>query len=42
MNSKNWKCEVEPLQNDFNFKAQYDLDAGVKETLDWYIKEGWL
>jgi UDP-glucose 4-epimerase len=42
MSSTNWKCEVEPLQTDFNFKAQYDLDKGVKETLDWYIKEGWL
>jgi UDP-glucose 4-epimerase len=42
MSSTNWKCEVDPLQNDFNFKAQYDLDKGVKETLDWYIKEGWL
>jgi nucleoside-diphosphate-sugar epimerase len=42
MSSTNWKCEVEPLQRDFNFSAQYDLDKGVKETLDWYIKEGWL
>jgi nucleoside-diphosphate-sugar epimerase len=42
MSSTNWKCEVEPLQADFNFKAQYDLDKGVKETLEWYVKEGWL
>ena len=42
MSSTNWKCEVEPLQNDFNFKAQYDLDEGVKETVEWYKKEGWL
>jgi len=41
LSSTNWKCEVSPLQNDFNFKALYDLDAGVKETLEWYIKEGW-
>jgi nucleoside-diphosphate-sugar epimerase len=42
MCSTNWKCEVGPLQIDFNFKAQYDLDKGVKETVDWYKKEGWL
>ena len=42
MSSTNWKCEIEPLQTDFNFTAQYDLDKGVKETLEWYKKEGWL
>jgi len=42
LSSINWKCEVIPLQTDFGFKADYDLDAGVKETLEWYKKEGWL
>jgi nucleoside-diphosphate-sugar epimerase len=42
MSSTNWRCEVDPLQNDFNFKAQYDLEKGVKETLEWYRNEGWL
>jgi nucleoside-diphosphate-sugar epimerase len=42
MSSTNWRCEVDPLQNDFDFKARYDLEKGVKETLDWYRKEGWL
>ena len=42
LSSTNWKCEVEPLQSDFNFKAEYDLDKGVKEAVEWYMKEGWL
>jgi len=42
MKSTNWRCEVEPLQYDFNFTAEYDLDNGVKETVEWYKKEGWL
>jgi nucleoside-diphosphate-sugar epimerase len=42
MSSTNWRCEVEPLQHDFNFVAQYDLDKGVKETVEWYKNEGWL
>jgi UDP-glucose 4-epimerase len=42
LSSPNWRCEVEPLQKDFNFKAEYDLDRGVQETLEWYFKEGWL
>ena len=42
MCATNWRCEVEPLQHDFNFVAEYDLDKGVKETVEWYKKEGWL
>ena len=42
MKSLNWTCQVDELQNDFNFTAEYDLDKGVKEALEWYKKEGWL
>lgn len=42
LKSINWRCEIEPLQHDFNFIANYDLDSGVRETIDWYKKEGWL
>ncbi|NSW44956.1 MAG: NAD(P)-dependent oxidoreductase [Bacteroidales bacterium] len=42
LSSLNWKCEVEPLQRDFNFKAEYDLDKGVKESIDWYKEQKWL
>ena len=38
----NWICEIEPLRDDFNFEAQYDLDRGMKESIEWYRKEGWL
>jgi len=42
LSSLNWKCEVEPLYKDFNFKAEYDLDKGVKESIDWYKEHKWL
>jgi nucleoside-diphosphate-sugar epimerase len=42
MKSTNWTCQVDVLQKDFSFKAEYDLDLGVKEVLEWYKKEGWL
>lgn len=42
MKSTNWRCEVEPLKEDFNFSAEYDLEKGVQETVEWYKKEGWL
>jgi len=42
LKSTNWRCEVEPLKNDFGFTAEYDLEKGVTEALAWYKKEGWL
>ncbi|MCX6267293.1 MAG: NAD(P)-dependent oxidoreductase [Bacteroidetes bacterium] len=42
LSSTNWRCEVEPLERDFGFKAEYDLEKGVHETLEWYKKEKWL
>ena len=42
LSSTNWRCEVAPLEQDFGFKAEYDLEKGVAETLAWYKKENWL
>ncbi|MCX6306199.1 MAG: NAD(P)-dependent oxidoreductase [Bacteroidetes bacterium] len=42
LKSTNWRCEVEPLEKDFGFKAEYDLEKGVAEALAWYKKEHWL
>jgi nucleoside-diphosphate-sugar epimerase len=38
----NWKCEIKPTQDDFNFKAEYDLDRGTEEAIKWYRQEKWL
>ena len=42
LSSNNWRCETGPLEKDFNFVAEYDLEKGVKETIEWYKKEKWL
>lgn len=42
LKSTNWRCEVEPLERDLGFKAEYDLEKGVAEAIDWYKKEKWL
>jgi nucleoside-diphosphate-sugar epimerase len=42
LSSNNWRCEIEPLQRDFGFIAEYDLEKGVKETIEWYKTEHWL
>jgi nucleoside-diphosphate-sugar epimerase len=42
LSSRNWRCEVDPLKVDFGFTADYDLEKGVRETIEWYKKEKWL
>lgn len=42
ISSINWRCETEPAARDFNFKAEYNLEKGVAEALDWYKAEGWI
>jgi UDP-glucose 4-epimerase len=42
LKSTNWRCEFETLESDLGFKAEYDLERGVQETLEWYKKEKWL
>ena len=38
----NWMCEVEPLQKELGFSADYDLDRGIEECVKWYRDEKWL
>jgi nucleoside-diphosphate-sugar epimerase len=42
LSATNWNCNIQPLIEDFNFKAEYDLEKGINETIDWYKNEGWL
>jgi len=42
LSAHNWNCDIQPTQFDFNFKAEYDLEKGMNETIEWYKKEGWL
>ncbi|RLD63965.1 MAG: NAD(P)-dependent oxidoreductase [Bacteroidetes bacterium] len=37
-----WICDIKPLEKDFNFKADYNLNNGIYETTQWYKKESWL
>ena len=39
---RNWQCDITPLVNELGYKPEFDLQKGVKETIAWYKKEGWL
>jgi len=38
----NWNCDIDPLTLDIGYKAMYNLECGVNQTIDWYKKEDWL
>ncbi len=42
LKQRNWICDVKPLQDDLDFKAEYTLEKGLEECISWYKKEGWL
>jgi len=37
-----WLADMSKARQILGFRPQYDLQTGLKETLEWYLKEGWL
>jgi nucleoside-diphosphate-sugar epimerase len=42
MKQRNWTCDSSPIETDLGFKPAYNLQMGLRETLEWYTKNGWL
>lgn len=42
MKQRNWQCDITPTVDELGYCPAYDLERGVKETIAWYKKEGWL
>jgi nucleoside-diphosphate-sugar epimerase len=40
LSAANWSYDIESISNDLGFKAEFDLYSGMKETVEWYKKEG--
>jgi nucleoside-diphosphate-sugar epimerase len=38
----NWNCDISPLKTDINFKPNYSLEQGLKETIAWYKQKSWI
>ena len=39
---RNWRCDITPARELLGYKPEWPLERGVKATMDWYKKEGWL
>lgn len=42
LSQRNWQCEIEPALADFGYAPEWSLEQGVKASINWYKKEGWL
>ena len=42
MKQRNWQCDITPAINELGYTPEYDLEKGVRETIDWCKNEGWL
>lgn len=38
----NWACSIHSVKKDLGFSPQYNLEAGVLETVNWYKENKWL
>lgn len=38
----NWACDMTSLNSEVKYSPDYNLDSGLRDTIDWYKKEGWL
>ncbi len=42
LKASNWKCDISDTIADFNYHPEYNLNTGLKQSIEWYQKEGWL
>lgn len=41
LSQRNWICDLTELHS-LGFKAQYPLERGLRESIDWYKQHGWM
>ena len=42
MAQRNWNIDVSKARRDFGFNPEVDLKNGIRRSVEWYRKEGWL
>ena len=41
LTAENWDCNIEKIRQDLGYRPVYDLEKGIRETLDWYTANKW-
>lgn len=42
LTAQNWNCNIEAAVSDLAYHPQYDLYAGMEETIQWYKQHKWI
>lgn len=42
MKQRYWVCDPSKAERELGFRAEIPLEEGIKETADWYRRNGWL
>jgi len=42
LEAKTWNCDTSNLVKDLNFKPEYSMQKGLKESIAWYKEHNWL
>ena len=42
LSQTNWSCSIERAKTELGYNPQIALENGLRETIDWYKREGWL
>ncbi|HSG81001.1 MAG TPA: NAD-dependent epimerase/dehydratase family protein [Gemmatimonadota bacterium] len=42
MSERAWTCRVDRLMGELGWEPAYDSQRGLRETAEWYRKEGWM
>lgn len=40
--AENWSCDISKAKNILGYLPVYDLELGLKESIDWYVENKWL
>jgi nucleoside-diphosphate-sugar epimerase len=42
LTAPNWVCRIDSARRELGYLPDYDLKNGLEETLEWYLRNGWL
>lgn len=42
MKQRNWRCDISAAVSELGYKPEYNLDRGVRLSMEWYKDNGWL
>ncbi|MFY9556423.1 MAG: NAD(P)-dependent oxidoreductase, partial [Blastocatellia bacterium] len=42
LSQTSWSCSIDRARSELGYNPRVPLEEGLRETIDWYKREGWL